>query len=461
MLRQPPTNLCFGSSWYTAPFSGGTLAFVRVLGRWTMTALMVNTVIGSGIFGLPSELTRLLGRSSPVAMVIGALVMAIPILCIAEVASQFPEAGGAYLFVRTAFGRFPSIQVGWFHLLTSASGGAANAAIFMTYLAAMMPWTGRGWTRAMLLIVLIGIPTVANCVGVRSGAGMNNLLTVSKLLPLALVIVLGFIRFSHHSVLLHASEIAGPGLGSWVTAMLLLVYFYSGAEDVVLPTAEVKEPRRTVPFALLAGLTVCMIVYASLQFVTVTVIGTSPTDHPIADTASILIGRGGEMFVAISAMIATYGSISGVILNLPRLASSLASHGDFPEFLARLHPRFNTPALAIALFAAVVYLMAISGTFLWAVAVSGAATIIIYTGICAALIKLRREQPQADALRIPYGRMLAIVSIVIMLALLTRLSTREALAMGITTLLATVNWYWARRREARKNAAKTPALVVQ
>jgi len=425
-----------------------------------MTALMVNTVIGSGIFGLPSELTRLLGRASPVAMLIGALGMAIPILCIAEVASQFPEAGGAYLFVRTAFGRLPSIQVGWFHLLTSASGGAANAAIFMTYLAAMMPWTGRGWTRAILLIVLIGIPTVANCVGVRSGAGMNNLLTVSKLLPLALVIVLGFIRFSHHPVLLQ-SEIAVPGLGSWVTAMLLLVYFYSGAEDVVLPTAEVKEPRRTVPFALLAGLTVCMIVYASLQFVTVTVIGTSPTDHPIADTASILIGRGGEMFVAIAAMIATYGSISGVILNLPRLASSLASHGDFPEFLARLHPRFNTPAIAVVLFATAVYLMAVSGTFLWAVAVSGAATIVIYSGICATLIKLRRQQPQADALRVPYGCMLAVVSILIMLALLTRLSTREALAMGITALLATVNWWWARKRESRKNAAKTPALVVQ
>jgi amino acid transporter len=437
------------------------LAFVRALGRWTMTALMVNTVIGSGIFGLPSELTRLLGRASPVAMLIGALAMAIPILCIAEVASQFSEAGGSYLYVRTAFGRFPGIQIGWFHLLTSASGGAANAALFMAYLAAMVPWTGRGWIRATLLIVLIGIPTAANCVGVRSGARMNNFLTVSKLLPLALVIVLGFVRFSHHFVLLQPSDLTSPGLGSWVTAMLLLVYFYSGAEDVVLPTAEVKEPRRTVPFSLLAGLTVCMIVYASLQFVTVTVMGASTTDHPIADTASMLIGRSGEMFVAISAMIATYGCISGVILNLPRLASSLASNGDFPEFLAKLHPRSNTPAMAIVLFATVVYLMAATGTFLWAVVVSGGATIVIYTGVCAALIRLRRQKPHAKALRIPCGRMLAIISIVIMLALLTRLSAREFLAMGITALLATTNWWWAKGRQMKKNATRTPVLSVQ
>jgi len=426
-----------------------------------MTALMVNTVMGSGIFGLPSLLTHLLGRASPVAMVIGALAIAIPILCIAEVASQFSQAGGAYLYIRTAFGRFPSIQVGWFHLLTSVTGGAANAALFMAYLAAMVPWAGRGWTRAMLLIVLIGIPTVANVVGVRSGAGMNNLLTVSKVLPLVLVIILGFIRFNHHLVFLRSSDITNPGLGSWVTAMLLLVYSYSGAEDVVLPTAEVKEPRRTVPFALLAGLTVCMLVYTSLQFITVTVIGTSTTDQPIAETASMLIGRGGEMFVAISAMIATYGSISGVILNLPRLVSSLALHGDFPHFLAKIHPRFNTPALAIVLFATVVWIMAVSGTFLWVVVVSGGATIVIYCGICAALIRLRRQQPQAEALRIPYGPTFAIIAIVMMLSLLTQLTAAQLLAMLITALLAAANWWWAKNREIRQNPTETPVLSVQ
>ncbi len=299
----------------------------------------------------------------------------------------------------------------------------------------------------MLLTVLIGIPTVANYVGVRSGAGVSNLFTVSKLLPLALVIVLGFIRFSHHFVLLHASDITSPGLGSWLTAMLLLVYFYSGSEDAVLPAGEVKEPRRTVPFSLLAGLTVCMTVFASVQFVTVTVIGASTTDHPLADTASMLIGRSGEMFVAISIMTATYGCISSVILNLPRLASSLASHGDFPQFLAKLHPRFNTPAIAIVLCATVVYMMAVSGTFLWAAAVSGGATIIIYSGTCAALIRLRRQQPNAAALRIPGGRMLAITGIVIMLTLLTQLSARGAFAMGITALLATTNWWWTKQRE--------------
>jgi APA family basic amino acid/polyamine antiporter len=229
--------------------------------------------------------------------------------------------------------------------------------------------------------------------------------------------------------------------------MLLLVYLYSGSEDAVLPGAEVKEPRRTVPFSLLAGLTVCMTVFASVQFVTVTVIGASTTDQPLADTASMLMGRSGEMFVAISIMVATYGCLSSVILNLPRLASSLASHGDFPQFLAKLHPRFNTPAIAIVLCATVVYMMAVSGTFLWAASVSAGATIFIYSGTCAALIRLRHQRPNAAALRIPGGRMLAIIGILIMLTLLTQLSAPQAFVMGITALLATMNWWWTKQRE--------------
>ncbi len=166
------------------------MPFIRSIGRWTMTALVINAIIGSGIFGLPSELTRLLGRASPLAMLVAAFAMATMILCMAEVASQFSEAGGPYLYIRAAFGRFSSIQIGWFHLLGAIGGGAASAALFASYLAAFMPWVARGSNRALLLLILIAIPTAANYVGVRSGARLSTLLTLLKpprsLLPVAL-----------------------------------------------------------------------------------------------------------------------------------------------------------------------------------------------------------------------------------------------------------------------------------
>jgi len=421
--------------------------FIRSIGKWTLTALVINAIIGSGIFGLPSELTRLLGRASPLAMLAAAFAMSTMILCMAEVASQFSEAGGPYLYIRAAFGRFSSIQIGWFHLLAAIGGGAASAALFASYLAAFLPWVAHGSNRALLLFILIAIPTTANYVGVRSGARLSTLLTLLKLLPLALIIGLGAIRFSHHVELLHASEITSPGRASWLSALLLLVFSYGGSEDALVPAGEMKEPRRTVPFALLTGLFGCMIIYALLQFVTVAAIGASTTDRPLAETASVLLGRNGEMFVSIAVMISTYGWLSGAILNLPRLACSLALGGEFPSLLGRLHARFNTPATAIVLYSAIVWVLAATGTFLWAAALSGGATVVIYSGMCAALIRLRQKQPHADALRIPFGRTLAVTGIVISMTLLTQLRSREALLMGVTGLIATANWWWAKRRE--------------
>jgi basic amino acid/polyamine antiporter, APA family len=205
--------------------------FIRSIGKWTLTALVINAIIGSGIFGLPSELTRLLGRASPLAMLVAALAMATMILCMAEVASQFSDAGGPYLYIRAAFGRFSSIQMGWFHLLGAIGGGAASAALFVSYLAAFVPWVARGSNRALLLFILIAIPTAANYVGVRSGARLSTLLTLLKLLPLALIISLGAIRrFNHHVELLRASETTSPGRASWLSAILLLVFSYAGSK---------------------------------------------------------------------------------------------------------------------------------------------------------------------------------------------------------------------------------------
>lgn len=426
------------------------MPFVRAIGRWTMTALVINCIIGSGIFGLPSELTRLIGRASPIAMVIGGLVMAIILVCVAEVASQFDEPGGAYLYVQSAFGRFAGVQVAWFSLLSPIGGGAANASLFMIYLAGFLPWTGGGWQRMLLLAILISIPTVTNYVGVRSGATLSNLFTLAKLLPLALLIVLGVVRFGRHFEVIRTTEITNPGLSLWLSALLLLIFAYGGLENALIPTGEVKDPRRTVPFGLLAGLFVCIILYTLVQFVTVATIGASTTGRPLAETASALIGAGGGMFVAIAVMISTYGWVSGGILNAPRLACSLALQGDFPSFFGKLHPRFNTPATAIVLYSVVVWLLAVTGTYLWIVALTGGAGLVIYASTCAALLRLRRQQPQVNALRLPFGRVFAVVGITISLAVLTRLQLREALLMGVTALIAIANWWWAQRRGIRE-----------
>jgi APA family basic amino acid/polyamine antiporter len=181
------------------------MAFVRSIGRWTMTALVINCIIGGGIFGLPGEVSRLLGRASPIAMIFAALGMAVIMGCVAEVGSQFNEAGGPYLYVRTAFGRFLGIQIGWFHLLVVVAALAALANLFVNHLGAFMPGSLNTWERGSLIAILIAIPALANYFGVRSGANLSNVTTVAKLTPLTLLIIAGVARFAHQPQMIHIS----------------------------------------------------------------------------------------------------------------------------------------------------------------------------------------------------------------------------------------------------------------
>ena len=421
------------------------MAFVRSIGRWTMTALVINCIIGSGIFGLPSELTRLLGRASPFAMIFAACTMAVMMACIAEVASQFSAPGGAYLYARTAFGRFFGMQIGWFELLSVTGGLAAVASIFVNYFTAFLSWSVSTWERAALLIFVIAIPTVVNYFGVRGGANLSNVMTIAKLLPLLLLILFGITRFTKQPQMIHASEILSPGLSNWVSALVLLVFAYGGWEDGLLPGGEVQEPRRAIPFALGAGLLTCAGIYMLLQFITVATIGGKITDAPLRETALVLFGHSGATLVTIAVLISTYGWISGAMLYGPRLAYSLAAQGDFPAVFSRLHTRFHTPWAAILLFAFIGWLLATAGTFLWLVALASGSMIIEYAGLCASLIRLRKLSPNAEAFRIPFGPVFSVVGITIAVTLLTGLKRRVLFLMCVTALIASANWLWARR----------------
>jgi amino acid transporter len=191
-------------------------------------------------------------------------------------------------------------------------------------------------------------------------------------------------------------------------------------------------------------LAVVVSVYTLLQFVTVATIGTSTSARSVADTASALIGPAGGILTTIAVLMSTGGANSSLMLDSPRLMFSLAAEGEFPKPLARLHPRFRTPSVAIWCFAALVWLLAVSGGFFWLLAVTAAASMVMYISICAALIQLRRTQPQADALRVRFGPVLSGIGIFMSILLIARLELSQALLMGVTVLIAAANWWLAR-----------------
>jgi amino acid transporter len=152
------------------------------------------------------------------------------------------------------------------------------------------------------------------------------------------------------------------------------------------------------------------------------------------------------------------------MLYAPRLAYSLSAQGDFPGVFARLHPRFHTPTTAILFYAVAGWALASSGTFLWLVALTSGTLMVLYAGVCASLIRLRKACPNADAFRVPFAPVLSIVGIAIALALMTGLKRRELFLMSVTALIAAVNWLWARRHqlkvEAKASAAAAPLSLL-
>jgi basic amino acid/polyamine antiporter, APA family len=422
------------------------MPLLRSVGRWGMIALMVNCVIGSGIFGIPGELIAILGRASPLAMLAAGLGMTVIVLCFAEVAAQFPESGGPYLYVRTAFGRFPGMQVGWFNWLAAVGGAAANTSLFAIYFAGFVPWAAQGWQRAVAITGFVAVPTMVNYIGVQKGSKLSGVLAAIKLLALGLLIFLGLVHFSQHSEPVHVLEFTAPGWRAWLDALLVTAFAYGGFENAVMPVGEVENPQRTIPFSLSAAMLICVAVYVLVQFVTVATIGTVPSARPLAALATVLIGGGGATFIGIAVMVSTYGNVSAHILSGPRLIYSLAAHREFPAVLGKVHSRFNTPHVAIALFGAFVWLLALTGTFRWILALTAASLMIVYGSTCATLVPLRRRRPNARAFRLPFGRAFAMTGVVFALALVTRVEHRQALLMSITAMIATVNWWWTKKQ---------------
>ncbi len=407
---------------------------------------MINSIIGSGIFGLPSLITRQLGSAGPVAWVAAAAFSGIIMGCFAEVASRFTETGGPYLYARVAFGRFTGILMGWLTWLVRLASAAANANLFVIYLAEFWLHAQAPLPRVIVLTALIGILAAINYAGVNAGTQLSNVFTVAKLLPLLLFIALGGIYvFARHQPL-HIG-LSNTGSGSWLDAMVLMVFAYGGFEGALLPMGEAKDPRRDAPFALIAALATCAVVYTLVQVVVLGVLAnSSASDRPLAAAAHIFLGNVGTAFIAVGALLSIVGYLSSMILNTPRLTFALAEQGDFPQVFAAVHPRFRTPYVSIVVFAALLWVLAFTGSFQWNVVLSAVARLFYYGIVCAALLVLRRRAPAEARFRLPAGPVLAVVGIGVCMVFLTAMQRGSFYVLIVVALVAFLNWVWASRR---------------
>jgi basic amino acid/polyamine antiporter, APA family len=417
---------------------------IRAMGRWTLTALVINSIIGSGIFGLPSVVAGYLGRKSPLAYLIAAAGMGLVIACFAEVASQFTTAGGPYLYAREAFGRTIGIEVGLLLIVLKVAVAAAAADLFTDYLVEFWPAAHDPVARLAVLTILIGFLVAVNVYGIKFGAAANNLFTVAKLAPLILFAIGGGAYvLVHHTVLPAVMQGSTPSIRNWFAAVLVLTFPYGGFEGAVVPMAEAKDPRRDAPFALFISLATVTFLYCTIQYVTVSILPDAAlTDRPLADAARQLWGTAGATLISLGALISVYGYLTAMMLHTPRLIFALGEEGDFPRVFARIHPRYRTPYISIFVFAAILWCLAAAGSFKWNVYFSSVGRLLVYGFTCAALPVLRRRHPEIQCYRLPGGSLFAILAILFVVLLASQMRRFELFVVAAALLIAGANWVW-------------------
>jgi len=423
---------------------------IRAIGRWTFAALIVNCIIGSGVFGLPSILASLVGRASVVAVMFAVLVVAIIMACFSEVASRFTQTGGPYLYAQAAFGRFMGIQVAWLVWFVRLTACAANANLFVTYLGEFWPEANSPAAKIVILTFLLGVLAAINVRGVKAGAHVSTFFTIAKLGSLGFVCAAGaFYLLSLHGPV--PQVIVAPGETQWARAIVLLIFAYGGFEAALISAGEAKDPRRDIPFGLFAGLITCAVVYSVIQWV---VVGTLPdpahSQRPLADVARIAIGGKGAAFIALGALLSVYGYLSGNILATPRITFALGERGDFPALFARLHPHFRTPYVSILAFAFLVWLLALFGSFAGNATLSAGSRLFYYGVTCAALPALRKKNREQALIPMPAGNILGVLGALLCAALLTQIEYNKSLILLAAVAVALLNWLAVRRRSSKR-----------
>ena len=416
--------------------------FRRVVSRWEIVAFSVNDVIGSGVYLLPAAAAMVLGAASVGAVVLAGFAVLLLVLCFAEAASHFDRPGGAYLYTRHAFGELAGFEVGWMTWIARVSSVASLSVGFAQALTYFWPAVQTGWGRGLAITVPLLALTLINVIGVKSGVRTAVFLSISKTVPLLIFIAAGVFAFSP-AVFAEAGR--APRSGTWGEAALLLLFAYAGFENTAAPAGEFKNPRRDVPFALIAQIVIVTLIYSAVQGVALgTLPGVASSQTPLAGAARLFLGSWGGWLMTFGAVVSILGTNSNTVLSGPRYLFALAEAGFGPRALAHLHPRFRTPWIAVLLQSVIALPLALGGSFAGLAKLSVMARLATYLGTAVAVPVLRRKLGPT-AVRLPGGWLIPGAAALVCIALAASAKAENLVAAAVA-VVAGLGIYALRRK---------------
>jgi basic amino acid/polyamine antiporter, APA family len=405
---------------------------LRGISRWALTAFAINLTVGSGILGLPARIQALVGDYSVLVIFGCGLLMALIALCFAEVGSRFDRSGGPHLYATLAIGPTAGFAVGWLLWISRIGSCAAVSNLAVDYGRVLWTQLAHPGVRAFSIATLVAGYTWINIRGIRQAAAVNTLFTILKLVPLLGFVAAGLF-FVEPRAIGPETFLADMDLTSLSTAVLLAAYAFVGFDGTTVLAGEVRDPRRSAPFAILVSVAFVTVLYTLIQFVCAGVLpNLAASEQPLADAAALMVGPWGAVVIAITAVISCAGVFGASMTPGTRLLFAMSDHRQLPKPLARVHDNFRTPVFAILATAVAILVLAISGSFIYLVKITVIARISIYALTCTTL-PLFRQQATAPAaqFRLWAGPYVAIACAAICVGFLAKSSMRELVDVAV------------------------------
>lgn len=417
---------------------------VRSLSATGLWLLIINGMIGAGIFGVPAEAARLAGALSPWVFAICALLQVPILLCFAQLASYFAGTGGPVLYANAAFGPMAGFQTGWCLYIGRMLAFAANLNLLVDSLAYLLGGTIASGLRMVLLFVVCGLLSLVNATGVRGAIRWLGGLTVLKFAPLIALVLCGIPML--HLNLRARTPIDLHGLGE---ATLLVIYAYAGFESGLVVAGEARNPQRDLPRALLAGLSVCAGLYVLIQAVSVaTLPSLASSARPLIDVAAVLMGPWGALLLTAAAAVSVAANLFGSMFTTPRITYRLALDGQLPHWFGAVHPMYKTPVSSIAFYGAGCFVLAAFSGFAWLAALSVVTRLLLWLVCIAATPRLKNQLGNSQhAVRLAGGYSTPVLAAIVCIGLL--LQVKVLAYVSVVGLLAVGSLLFVTARPSR------------
>jgi len=427
----------------------------RILGIWDLAFMIIGTVIGSGIFLVPGPILRAVGHSVPQALAVwlgGGILSLFGALTYGELSAMKPEAGGLYVYIHDCFGPFAAFLFGWTLFFVISSGSIATLAVaFGNYLGEFVQLSAL-ITKGVAVLMIVVLAAV-NVRGTRQSADLLNVMTVIKV---AAILGVSAVLLWHggHPIFgdVSSGATSPSGFSGFGLAMISVLWAYEGWQYATFSAGETLNPQRTFPLAFLIGTASLIAIYLLANFGYLAALGAegvASSNRVAASALGVVISRGAGKIVALAILISMFSAANSIMLNAPRVYYAMAKDGLFFQALSRIHPKFETPALAVIFAAVWSAVLAASGTFEQLLTYVVFIGWLFYALAAASVFVYRKRLPDAARpYRVPAYPWTPAIFILAAMALVANTiasqPVRAAIGLGIVFLGAPAYLFWRR-----------------